>query len=113
LLFSFVLCVNILKQQQQQRTQGGVDDDEWRFLLTGGVGLANTHSNPVSSWLPAQSWDQLCRLDQLPAFRNIRATFVKYKRQWKAFYDSTVWHLSLMFTRAHFVTFKPSSLFHY
>jgi len=89
LLFSFILCVNILKQKQE------IDDAEWRFLLTGGVGLENPHSSPTS-WLPAQSWDELCRLDALPMFRNIRKTFVKYKEQWRAFYDSLVSKLSLI-----------------
>jgi len=83
LLFSFILCVNILKQNQE------IDDDEWRFLLTGGVGLENPHISPTA-WLPAQSWDELCRLDNLPSFRNIRKSFVKCKEQWKAFYDSQV-----------------------
>jgi len=86
LLFSFILCVNILKNNKE------VDDDEWRFLLTGGVGLDNPHNNPTS-WLPAQSWVELCRLDSLPAFKFIRKTFVKYKEQWKAYYDSVVCRL--------------------
>lgn len=88
LLFSFVLCVNILKNDKR------VNEAEWRFLLTGGVGLDNPHSNPTS-WLPAQSWDEVCRLDGLPMFRNIRKTFVKYGEQWRAYYDSVVGTVSM------------------
>jgi len=75
--------VNILKHNKE------VDENEWHFLLTGGVGLDNPHHSAVS-WLPNQSWDELCRLESIPAFRDIRKTFKKYAEQWRAFYDSTV-----------------------
>lgn len=64
MLFSMLLCVNLLKNR------GEVQNDEWMFLLTGGVGLDNPHSNP-SSWLPPKPWDEFCRLSDLPMYDGI------------------------------------------
>lgn len=61
LLFSLLLSVNLLNKQ------GQLSMVQWMFLLTGGVGLENPFANPTE-WLPARSWDELCRLDSVPGF---------------------------------------------
>lgn len=86
LLFSLLLAVNILFNRSE------LDHGEWMFLLTGGVGLDNPHSNPAT-WLPQQSWDEICRCDSLPTFHGIRTHFEQNVKKWKEIFDSVEPHL--------------------
>ncbi|CAB0001089.1 unnamed protein product [Nesidiocoris tenuis] len=85
LLFSLVLTANLMFEK------GDLGQDEWMFLLTGGTGLDNPYPNP-SSWLPSQSWDEICRLTHLPAFAGIKDHLQRNLTDWKRLFDSSEPH---------------------
>lgn len=57
---------------------GKVDEQEWRFLLTGGVALENKFLNPASGWLTDKSWAEMVRCSALPAFKGILQHFTEH-----------------------------------
>uniref|UniRef100_A0A8C8EFI1 Dynein axonemal heavy chain 12 n=1 Tax=Otus sunia TaxID=257818 RepID=A0A8C8EFI1_9STRI len=80
LLFSFLLCCNLLMAKNE------IEHQEFMFLLTGGVGLKNKYKNPDPSWLPDKSWDELCRASEIPALKGLR--YSKMLIEWQKIYDS-------------------------
>uniref|UniRef100_A0A663MBF2 Dynein axonemal heavy chain 12 n=1 Tax=Athene cunicularia TaxID=194338 RepID=A0A663MBF2_ATHCN len=80
LLFSFLLCCNLLMAKNE------IEHQEFMFLLTGGVGLKNKYKNPDPSWLPDKSWDELCRASEIPALKGLR--YSKMLLEWQKIYDS-------------------------
>ncbi|XP_060516742.1 dynein axonemal heavy chain 7 [Cylas formicarius] len=81
LLFSLLLTINLMKSREE------VDAIEWMFLLTGGIGLDNPNVNPCD-WLVIKSWDELCRLNDLPAFKGLIHHFTANLTSWKEIFDS-------------------------
>ncbi|XP_065655373.1 dynein axonemal heavy chain 7 isoform X2 [Hydra vulgaris] len=88
LLFSFLLCVNLLRQKNE------ISQSEWRFLLTGGVVLDNPIGN-LCEWLPKQSWDRLCILQDLHSFSGIHLSIAQNGDEWMKIYDSNKPHTEL------------------
>lgn len=82
LLFSFILCVQLAKGQ------GEIDDNVWRFLLTGGVGLDNPYPNPAPDWLNDKSWSEIVRASELSALKGLMAHVKENKDKWKILYDT-------------------------
>ncbi|KAM4037486.1 dynein axonemal heavy chain 3-like [Anomaloglossus baeobatrachus] len=83
LLFSVLLCVGL------QRNKGLISNDEWHFLLTGGVALQIPHPNPAPVWLKDKSWGELLRLSTLPLFKGLDDHFCSNLIEWKNIYDSS------------------------
>ncbi|XP_076653327.1 dynein heavy chain 3, axonemal [Halictus rubicundus] len=83
LIFSFVLCVGLM------RAAGQLDETLWTFLLTGGVALDNPFPNPDPSWLTDRSWSEVVRATDLQGLEKLKESFQNDTREWKVFYDLT------------------------
>ncbi|KAJ3048328.1 Dynein heavy chain 7, axonemal, partial [Rhizophlyctis rosea] len=84
LVFSFLLTISILRGRNE------VNMDEWRFLLTGGIGSGDANvANPDPTWITERSWADICRLSTLPAFRDFHQTFKNSVADWKHIFDSS------------------------
>jgi dynein heavy chain len=66
-----------------------IDDSEWRFLLTGGVGVGKDVANPAPGWFPDARWGELTRACQLEKFSTLDEHFKNNLEPWKALYDSS------------------------
>ncbi|XP_063227776.1 dynein axonemal heavy chain 12 isoform X3 [Bacillus rossius redtenbacheri] len=81
LMFSFILCSNI------DMHNGNLTREEFMFFMTGGVALENPRPNPDPAWLSTKSWDEVCRVAELPAFSEFADSVEQHVRQWKEWYD--------------------------
>lgn len=82
LLFSLLLTVGIMQGK------GQVDEQVWRFLLTGGIALDNPYPNPGPEWLSVKSWSEIVRASDLPNLSGFFQHVQDNISTWKAFYDS-------------------------
>ena len=86
LLFSFLLTSRIMGGK------GQIDQTEWFYLLTGGIGMENLNPNPAIDWLSAKCWDSVCRLSDLKKFGTFKEDFTNHINTWKSIYDSLTPH---------------------
>ena len=70
LRFSFDFLDNL--NQRIFRAKGELNQEQYVFFLTGGVGLENTLPNPDPTWLSEKSWDEICRLNDLEGYSGFR-----------------------------------------
>ena len=83
LVFSFLLTVSILKAENE------IDASEWRFILTGGVGVGEGEvPNPDPSWISEKTWGEICRTSDIPAFEGFSKLFNQDIYHWREMYDS-------------------------
>ncbi|MGH0124048.1 UNVERIFIED_CONTAM: hypothetical protein FKN15_034456 [Acipenser sinensis] len=82
LLFSLLLTIGIMTGK------GNVNDQLWRFLLTGGIALENPHPNPAPDWLSDKSWSEIVRASSMESLRGLMEHVRSNIPKWKEIYDS-------------------------
>ena len=85
LMFSFLLAARIAEGA------GQLDMTEWRFLLTGVVGVSSSDGvpNPAPDWLEERAWVEIGRLGDLSVFgESFVSDFAADIHAWRAIYDS-------------------------
>uniref|UniRef100_A0A672FZI1 Dynein axonemal heavy chain 3 n=3 Tax=Salarias fasciatus TaxID=181472 RepID=A0A672FZI1_SALFA len=86
LLFSLLLTVGIMQGK------GLIDDQVWRFFLTGGIALDNPYPNPAPEWLSEKSWSEIVRASSLPHLKGFFEHVQDNVSKWKNLYDSAKPH---------------------
>ncbi|XP_069839891.1 dynein axonemal heavy chain 3 isoform X1 [Dendropsophus ebraccatus] len=82
LLFSLLLTIGIMKGEDK------INDEIWRFLLTGGVALDNPYPNPAPEWLSDKSWAEIVRASNLQPLIGFMEHVQSNILKWKMVYDS-------------------------
>ncbi|GMH39208.1 hypothetical protein BSKO_07106 [Bryopsis sp. KO-2023] len=77
LLFAFLVCARILE------SEGKIVQEEWTFLLTGGLGDSKQGKHP--DWLTEKSWKEIRSLGRLGPFQGL--SFALDLDHWKAMHD--------------------------
>jgi len=71
---------------------GNIDDNVWRFFLTGGVALENPFPNPAPDWLQDKAWSEVVRASNLPNLKGLMDHFKDNTGSWQQVYDSATPH---------------------
>ena len=86
LIFSFLLSMKILELNKE------LDNEELRFLLTGGISLDTNYPAVPAPWISEKAWGEMCRLSDLPNFKNFTKDLKKDIGVFKQIYDSLTPH---------------------
>ena len=86
LIFSFLLTCKLLEMKNE------LDNDEFRFFLTGGISLGGELPPAPADWLSEKSWSEILRLEDMPAFKGFVENFKDRINSYKAMYDSASPH---------------------
>jgi len=90
LLFAFNLAIRI------EEAKGNVDNAQWLFLLTGGIGGGTEEPRPAE-WITERAWAELSKAENgLPVFEGLVESFKSTPKEWKVLYDSSEPHKEIL-----------------
>jgi dynein heavy chain, axonemal len=84
LLFSFLICLKILSNNEEKDYQAEV-----RFLMTGGSTANSSRPNPSDGWLENKDWASIIELSEFNSFNGFANDFISHVDQWKTVWEST------------------------
>ncbi|XP_050716714.1 dynein axonemal heavy chain 3-like isoform X3 [Eriocheir sinensis] len=91
ILFTFILCVRL------QHAKGCLDDDVWRFLLTGvsvHVELNGAAPPPQALWLTNKVWAHLVQAGQCSSLEDVHKHVAEHLEAWEEVFQSDTPHLA-------------------
>ena len=107
-----ILLLNPLLIVKSFCNRGRIDEEVWRFLLTGGVALDNPHKNPAPEWLTDKSWGEIVRASKLPNLKGL----LQRKKPFRMYFVFTVLMKSKLLkpVLSHFIclTYKSNLYYH-
>jgi dynein heavy chain len=83
LLYSFVMSIKIMQNE------GGVDQNEWMFLITGKTSKQVACPNPTgdAGWVDKRCWDEMRFFSSLPSFDGFCEDFTSMVSEWRDLFD--------------------------
>ncbi|GAB0093009.1 Dynein heavy chain [Sergentomyia squamirostris] len=82
LIFSFVICIGLLRAKKQ------IDEQLLVYFLSGtSTGQNNLEDNPAPDWLSAKSWTLINSISSMKSFKTIPEDFKANLSAWKEFVE--------------------------
>lgn len=82
-MYSLLMCLKI------DLVAGNITQKEFQVLLKGGAGLdPKAAKKKLYSWIPTDSWLNICSLTELPNFKALLHHMEANELEWKSLYDS-------------------------
>ena len=88
LLFSFLLASSLARERKE------IAEDQWSFLLTGGMISKDKQAPNPCQWLTDETWGDIERLICVDDLKDLPQHFAKNQNEWRLVFDNSEPHLA-------------------